>query len=174
MKLTILGSGSLFPYPNRGNSAYLLECSEATILLDGGSGTLRRIADFGLDYSSIDIICYTHLHIDHTFDLIPFLFALKHDSKVKKPKVLLTWAPHIKPLPHAVPNSFVRAMKKMNFDISIANPKGFDLDPTISKGLKINNDKKTNSFYLQNENYKKNQSELRIFLKEILNLIKSN
>ena len=39
---------------------------------------------------------------------------------------------------------------------------------------KINNDKKTNSFYLQNENYKKNQSELRIFLKEILNLIKSN
>ena len=85
MKLTILGSGSLFPYPNRGNSGYLLECSESTILLDGGSGTLRRIADFGLDYSSIDIICYTHLHIDHTFDLIPFLFALKHDSKVKKP-----------------------------------------------------------------------------------------
>ena len=60
--------------PNRGNSGYLLECSESTILLDGGSGTLRRIADFGLDYSSIDIICYTHLHIDHTFDLIPFLF----------------------------------------------------------------------------------------------------
>ena len=64
---------------------------------------------------------------------------LPENSKVKKPKVLLTWAPHIKPLPHAVPNSFVRAMKKMNFDISIANPKGFNLDPTISKGLKINN-----------------------------------
>tara|TARA_A100001011_G_C14312257_1_gene846157 strand:+ start:3802 stop:4563 length:762 start_codon:yes stop_codon:yes gene_type:complete len=93
MKLTILGSGSLFPYPNRGNSGYLLECSEATILLDGGSGTLRRIADFGLDYSSIDIICYTHLHIDHTFDLIPFLFALKHDSKVKKPKRVKIIAP---------------------------------------------------------------------------------
>ena len=39
---------------------------------------------------------------------------------------------------------------------------------------KINNDKKTKSFYLQNENFKKNQLELRIFLKEILNLIKSN
>ena len=52
---------------------------------------------------------------------------------------MLTWAPHIKPLPHAVPNSFVRAMKKMNFDISITNPEGFDLDPTILKGIKTNN-----------------------------------
>ena len=51
----------------------------------------------------------------------------------------MTWAPHIKPLPHAVPNSFVRAIMKMNFDISITNPEGFNLDPTITKGIKINN-----------------------------------
>ena len=77
--------------------------------------------------------------IAHPLQALTDLVTIKENSKVKKPKVLLTWAPHIKPLPHAVPNSFVRAMKKMNFDISIANPKGFDLDPTISKGLKINN-----------------------------------
>ena len=39
---------------------------------------------------------------------------------------------------------------------------------------KINNNQKFRSFHLQNENFKKNQSELRIFLKEILNLIKNN
>ena len=39
---------------------------------------------------------------------------------------------------------------------------------------KINNNKKSKTFYLQNENFKKNQYELRLFLKEILNLIKRN
>ena len=39
---------------------------------------------------------------------------------------------------------------------------------------KINNNKKSKSFYLQNEHFKKNQYELRLFLKEILNLIKKN
>jgi len=39
---------------------------------------------------------------------------------------------------------------------------------------KINNNKKSKSFYLQNENFKKNQYELRLFLKEILNLVKKN
>ena len=93
MKLTVLGSGSLFPYPNRGNSGYLIQSSKTTILLDGGSGTLRKIADFGLDYSSINVICYTHLHIDHTIDLIPLLFALKNDRNVKKPKRIQIIAP---------------------------------------------------------------------------------
>ena len=95
MKLTILGSGTLFPYPNRGNSGYLLETSKNTILLDGGSGTLRKIADFGFDYSKIDTICYTHLHIDHTFDLIPLLFALKNDKNIKKSKTLNIIAPNL-------------------------------------------------------------------------------
>ena len=39
---------------------------------------------------------------------------------------------------------------------------------------KINNNQKFRSFHLQNENFKKNQYELRLFLKEILNLIKRN
>tara|TARA_A100000164_G_scaffold128702_1_gene114106 strand:- start:738 stop:1265 length:528 start_codon:yes stop_codon:yes gene_type:complete len=77
--------------------------------------------------------------IAHPLQALTDLVTIKENSKVNKPKVLLTWAPHIKPLPHSVPNSFVRAMKKMNFDISITNPEGFNLDPTITKGLKINN-----------------------------------
>ena len=77
--------------------------------------------------------------IAHPLQALTDLVTIKENSRVNKPKVLLTWAPHIKPLPHAVPNSFVRAMKKMNFDISITNPEGFDLDPTILKGIKTNN-----------------------------------
>ena len=77
--------------------------------------------------------------IAHPLQALTDLVTIKENSLVNKPKVLLTWAPHIKPLPHAVPNSFVRAIMKMNFDISITNPEGFNLDPTILKGIKTNN-----------------------------------
>ena len=88
MKLTILGSGVLIPVAKRGNSGYFLQASSQNILLDGGSGTIRRMADFGLDYRTIDTICYSHMHPDHCFDLVPLLFAWKHDSLVETPRSL--------------------------------------------------------------------------------------
>lgn len=53
-------------------------------------------------------------------------------AKVKKPKVVLSWAPHIKALPHAVGNSFIQAMQKMDVEFVIANPEGYDLNPEIT------------------------------------------
>ncbi len=47
----------------------------------------------------------------------------------KKPKVVLTWAPHIKPIPQAVANSFAEWMNVQEVDFVIAHPEGLDLDP---------------------------------------------
>ncbi len=47
--------------------------------------------------------------------------------KKKKVKVVLTWAPHIKPLPQAVANSFAEWMNQTDFEFTIANPKGYEL-----------------------------------------------
>lgn len=47
----------------------------------------------------------------------------------KKPKVVLTWAPHIKPIPQAVANSFAEWMNVQEVDFVIAHPEGMDLDP---------------------------------------------
>lgn len=88
MKLTVLGSGVLIPVPKRGNSGYFLQTEEHSILIDGGSGTLRRMVDFGIDYKTVDTICYSHLHPDHTIDLVPLLFAYRHDEQLVKPKSL--------------------------------------------------------------------------------------
>ncbi|MFQ6608519.1 MAG: MBL fold metallo-hydrolase [Fidelibacterota bacterium] len=93
MKLTVLGSGTLIPFPKRGNSGYFLQSGTTNILIDGGSGALRKISDFGLNYLEINGICYSHLHPDHTMDLIPFLFALKHDPRVVNGKLLQIVAP---------------------------------------------------------------------------------
>lgn len=46
----------------------------------------------------------------------------------RKPKVVLTWAPHIKPLPQAVANSFAQWMGKTDVDFVITHPEGFELD----------------------------------------------
>lgn len=51
----------------------------------------------------------------------------------KRPKVVLTWAPHIKPIAHAVANSFVEWMQALDVELTIANPEGYDLDPQFVK-----------------------------------------
>jgi N-succinyl-L-ornithine transcarbamylase len=56
----------------------------------------------------------------------------------KKPKVVLSWAPHPKALPQAVPNSFVTMMQQLDVDFSITHPKGYDLNPKITNGTSIN------------------------------------
>ena len=58
-------------------------------------------------------------------------------SKVAKPKVVLTWAPHIKALPHAVANSFTKAMQKMDVEFVITHPEGYDLNPAITGNTPI-------------------------------------
>ncbi|MFI1745145.1 N-acetylornithine carbamoyltransferase [Thalassobellus sediminis] len=58
--------------------------------------------------------------------------TISEHAKTKKPKVVLSWAPHIKALPHAVANSFTQAMQKMDVEFVIANPEGYDLSSEIT------------------------------------------
>jgi N-succinyl-L-ornithine transcarbamylase len=61
-----------------------------------------------------------------------------HENKKKSiPKVVLTWAPHIKPLPQAVANSFSEWMCKSEVDFVITHPKGYELDDKYTYNAKI-------------------------------------
>ncbi len=55
----------------------------------------------------------------------------------KKPKVVLSWAPHPKALPHAVANSFIKMMQSIAVDFSITHPEGYALNPEITKNTPI-------------------------------------
>ncbi len=48
-----------------------------------------------------------------------------------RPKVVLTWAPHVKALPQAVPNSFAEWINATDYEFVIANPEGYDLHPNF-------------------------------------------
>ena len=59
----------------------------------------------------------------------------------KRPKVVLTWAPHVKALPQAVPNSFAEWMKDWNeIDFVITHPKGYELDKKFTGNAKVEYD----------------------------------
>lgn len=57
---------------------------------------------------------------------------------VKKPKIVLSWAPHPKALPHAVANSFIGLMNHTEADFVITNPEGYDLNPAIVGNHTVN------------------------------------
>lgn len=60
----------------------------------------------------------------------------------KRPKVVLTWAPHPKSLPQAVPNSFAEWMNAADVDFVITHPEGYELDPKFVGNARVEYDQK--------------------------------
>lgn len=68
----------------------------------------------------------------HPLQAFADLITIKEFSKKPRPKVVLTWAPHCKALPQAVPNSFAQWMNAADVDLVITHPKGYELDTRFS------------------------------------------
>ena len=73
----------------------------------------------------------------HPLQTLTDLLTIEENKTVKKPKVVLSWAPHVKALPHAVANSFVEGMQNMDYEFVITHPKGYELDPQITQDANI-------------------------------------
>jgi N-succinyl-L-ornithine transcarbamylase len=73
----------------------------------------------------------------HPLQSFADLITIEETRKVKKPKVVLTWAPHIKALPQAVANSFSEWVLRAGIDLTITHPKGYELDARYTRGAKI-------------------------------------
>ena len=68
------------------------------------------------------------------------LITIEEHRSSKRPKVVLTWAPHPKALPQAVPNSFAEWMNAANVDFVITHPHGYELDPRFAGNAKVEYD----------------------------------
>ena len=76
-------------------------------------------------------------------DLITIEESWAKESHTKaRPKVVLTWAPHCRCLPQAVPNSFAEWMNAADVDLVITHPKGYDLDPQFVGDAKVEYDQR--------------------------------
>lgn len=81
--------------------------------------------------------------VGHPLQALADAITLEEDKdrlKGRKPKVVLSWAPHPKALPHAVANSFVEMMQKQEAEFVITHPKGYELDPEITGTSEIEYD----------------------------------
>lgn len=73
----------------------------------------------------------------HPLQSFADLITINEYKKVERPKVVLSWAPHPKALPQAVPNSFVEWMVAAGYEVVVTHPEGYELDPEFTKGATI-------------------------------------
>ena len=78
----------------------------------------------------------------HPLQAFADLITIEEHKTVKRPKVVLTWAPHCRALPQAVPNSFAQWMNAADVDFVITHPAGYELDPKFTGDAKIEYDQK--------------------------------
>jgi ribonuclease BN (tRNA processing enzyme)/UTP-glucose-1-phosphate uridylyltransferase len=78
LEMIVLGSGTAIPHALRFGPGYALRIHDTYVLFDPSAGTVYRAVQYGIDLRKITHIFFTHLHPDHTGDLVPILFALKN------------------------------------------------------------------------------------------------
>ena len=92
-KITLLGTGTCVPSLNRSSCAALVQTDSETVLIDSGPGTMRRLLEAGVCIDELTAIFYTHIHPDHTAELVPLLFATKY-PECKRQAPLSIYAGH--------------------------------------------------------------------------------
>ncbi|MEM8928296.1 MAG: acetylornithine carbamoyltransferase [Bacteroidota bacterium] len=151
---------------NFGSEGWQLEYGDGTIMDEGKSEHIREAAQVVSQYAHIIAIRAFAGLIDkeqdeaeivlngfkkfasvpivnlessvaHPLQALADAITLEEHKTVERPKVVLSWAPHPKPLPHAVANSFVHMMKLKEVEFIITHPAGYDLNPEITNGCEI-------------------------------------
>lgn len=78
----------------------------------------------------------------HPLQTFADLITIEEYKKVEKPKIVMTWAPHPKALPQAVPNSFAEGINMTDYEFVITHPEGYELDPSFVGRAKVEYDQR--------------------------------
>ena len=90
-----------------------------------------------IKYSGIPVVSLESATRHPLQSLADMITIREHLRQGGKPKVVLTWAPHIKAIPHAVANSFTEWSLGCGLDLTITHPAGYELDPEFTKTANI-------------------------------------
>ena len=126
-----------------------------------------KIINSFVKYATIPIL-NLESSIAHPLQALADAATINENINTNNPKIVLSWAPHPKPLPHAVANSFINMCKINNYDLTITNPKGYDLSKKITEGIQIVNDQEL-AFKNADLIYAKNWSSYDQYGKVLLN-----
>ena len=105
-------------------------------LKDKGKDSNDLVLNSFVKYATVPIINMESA-VAHPLQALADAITIEELKTIQKPKVVLSWAPHPKALPHSVANSFVKMMSEIDIDFSITHPEGYELDTQITKGIPI-------------------------------------
>lgn len=108
-------------------------------LIDKKEDEKEKVLHGFMKYASVPVINLESSTL-HPLQSLADIITIEGHKKVEKPKVVLTWAPHPKALPQAVPNSFAEWITETDYDFIITHPKGYELSAQFTKGAKIEYD----------------------------------
>ena len=78
----------------------------------------------------------------HPLQAFADLLTIEEHKATARPKVVLSWAPHCRALPQAVPNSFAQWMNAADVDFVVTHPEGYELDPKFVGNARVEYDQK--------------------------------
>ncbi|SFB66620.1 N-succinyl-L-ornithine transcarbamylase [Flagellimonas taeanensis] len=108
-------------------------------LVDQEKDEAEEVINGFAKYASIPVV-NMESSVGHPLQALADAITLAENKTKERPKVVLSWAPHPKALPHAVANSFVQMMKLQDAEFVITHPKGYELNPEITEDCHIEHD----------------------------------
>jgi N-succinyl-L-ornithine transcarbamylase len=120
-----------------------------------------------IKYAGIPIVSLESATLHPLQSLTDILTITETFKEKRKPTIVLTWAPHVKPLPQCVANSFSQWINGWGqADFIITHPEDYDLDPVFTKGASITHNQKEalkNADYVYVKNWSTYQDYGKIY-----------
>jgi len=96
----------------------------------------EKILSQFIEYAGVPVVSM-EAATRHPLQSFADLMTIEEFKTKPRPKVVLTWAPHPRALPQAVPNSFVEWMRKTDYDLVVTHPEGYELAPEFMGDAKV-------------------------------------
>ncbi len=105
-------------------------------LVDKDKDASELVLNSFMKYATVPVVNMESA-VAHPLQALADAITIEELKINKKPKVVLSWAPHPKALPQAVANSFVSIMRSIDVELVITHPEGYELNPAITKDTPI-------------------------------------
>lgn len=96
----------------------------------------EKILNQFIEYAGVPIVSM-EAATRHPLQSFADHLTIEEYRKKDRPKVVMTWAPHPRALPQAVPNSFVEWMRSTDYELVVTHPEGYELAPEFMGDLKV-------------------------------------
>ena len=118
-RVTIIGSGTGIPVADRGYAGVLVQLAGESWLLDAGPGTLKRLVEVGVTYQTLDRVFLTHLHPDHSLDLVSILFAMHIPSPARTKPLAVYGPPGLRTLHAGIPAVYPGMLEAASYALTV-------------------------------------------------------